>query len=69
MIKTKITEITEKYNDNGKLVEKITREEITEDDTKYMRGTSYNPETIPKDWWKEITCLKEGDFYANSTVR
>lgn len=32
MIKTKITETTEKYDKDGKLVEKITREEIKEDD-------------------------------------
>lgn len=35
MVKTKITETTEKYDENGKLVEKITREETTEDDTVY----------------------------------
>lgn len=33
MVKTKITEITEKYDKDGKLVEKITREESTEGDT------------------------------------
>lgn len=32
MIKTKIIETTEKYDSNGKLIEKITREETTEDD-------------------------------------
>ncbi len=32
MIKTKIIETTEKYDKDGKLVEKITREETTEDD-------------------------------------
>lgn len=36
MIKTKIIETTEKYDKDGKLVEKITREEITEDaETRY----------------------------------
>lgn len=34
MIKTKIIETTEKYDKDGKLVEKITREETTEDDKK-----------------------------------
>lgn len=33
MVKTKIVETTEKYDENGNLVEKITREETTEDDT------------------------------------
>lgn len=32
MVKTKITETTEKYDKDGKLVEKITREEVREDD-------------------------------------
>lgn len=31
MVKTKIIETTEKYDKDGKLVEKITREETTED--------------------------------------
>ena len=35
MVKTKIVETTEKYDENGKLVEKITREETSEDDTIY----------------------------------
>lgn len=35
MTKTKIVETTEKYDENGKLVEKITREETTDDDTVY----------------------------------
>lgn len=35
MVKTKITETTEKYDKDGKLVEKITREEESEDDTIY----------------------------------
>ena len=30
MIKTKIVETTEKYNENGNLIEKIIREETTE---------------------------------------
>lgn len=36
MVKTKITETTEKYDKDGKLVEKITREETSEDDTSYV---------------------------------
>lgn len=34
-VKTKITETTERYDKDGKLVEKITREEESEDDTVY----------------------------------
>lgn len=34
MVKTKIIETTEKYDKDGKLVEKITREENSEDDEK-----------------------------------
>lgn len=35
MVKTKIAETTERYDKDGKLVEKITREEESEDDTVY----------------------------------
>lgn len=35
MVKTKIIETTEKYDKDGKLVEKITREETSEDNTDY----------------------------------
>lgn len=38
MVKTEIIETTEKYDKDGKLVEKITREETTEDDTIYIPG-------------------------------
>lgn len=41
MIKTKIIETTEKYDKDGKLVEKITREETSEDDTIYESGLIY----------------------------
>lgn len=41
MVKTKIIETTEKYDKDGKLVEKITREETTEDDTVYESGAAY----------------------------
>lgn len=50
MVKTKIVETTKKYNENGKLVEKITREETIEDDIKYTGITSYDPKTNPKGW-------------------
>ena len=47
MIKTHIVETTEKYNTEGKLIEKITREETTEDDeTRYPVTTTpyvYHP--------------------------
>ena len=35
MIKTKIIETTEKYDKDGKLVEKVTKEETLEDETHY----------------------------------
>lgn len=43
MVKTKIIETTEKYDKDGKLVEKITREETSEDDTVYESGAIYYP--------------------------
>lgn len=58
MVKTKIVETTENYDEAGRLVEKITREETTEDDTKYY--PSYN--TSPVIWkqrdnlWKAEPC-------------
>lgn len=42
MVKTKITETTEKYDKDGKLVEKITREETSEDNTDYMPSKNTN---------------------------
>ncbi len=35
MVKTKIKEITKKYDKDGKLIEKITRKETTKDDADY----------------------------------
>ena len=66
MIKTHIVETTERYDTEGKLIEKITREETTEDDeTRFPTTTppvittpyvyhpiSTTPFTVPK----EVTC-------------
>lgn len=48
MIKTKIIETIEKYDKDGKLVEKVTREETSEDDTDYVteQGTSFTRKNI-----------------------
>lgn len=48
MVKTKITEITEKYDKDGKLVEKITREETSEDDTAYESDSIIYPQEPTK---------------------
>lgn len=58
MIRITITETTEKYDKDGKLVEKITREETTEDDeTRFPVITSpyepYNPNQV---WWNQPCC-------------
>lgn len=45
MVKTKIVETTEKYDENGRLVEKITREETSEDNEVYC--PSYTPLVTP----------------------
>lgn len=42
MVKTTIKETTEKYDGDGRLIEKITREETSEDDTDY-----YPSYTVP----------------------
>ena len=51
MVKTKIVETTEKYDKDGKLVERITREETTEDDETRFPATPllyepYNPNPV-----------------------
>lgn len=48
MVKTKIIETTEKYDKDGKLVEKVTREETSEDNTDYVteQGTSFTRKNI-----------------------
>lgn len=48
MVKTKIIETTEKYDKDGKLVEKITREETSEDDTVYESGSIAYPQETTK---------------------
>lgn len=63
MVKTKVVETTEKFDENGKLVEKITREETTEDDTVYYPSYTapatplpyINPDTGKK-WEPYCTC-------------
>lgn len=47
MTKSKIIETTEKYDKDGKLVEKITREETTEDDETRL----YTAPIIPSNPW------------------
>lgn len=44
MVKTKIVETTEKFDKDGNVVEKIMREETTEDDTDYTPVQCYMPE-------------------------
>ena len=47
MIKTMIKETTKKYDKDGKLLEKITREETTQDDTDYSpKYTTHNYATL-----------------------
>lgn len=47
MVKTKIIETTEKYDKDGKLVEKVTREETSEDDESRSYGTLTTPWNMP----------------------
>lgn len=58
MIRTTITETTEKYDKDGKLIEKITREETTEDDeTRFPVSVPpyepYNPNQV---WYSQPYC-------------
>lgn len=73
MVKTKIIETTEKYDKDGKLVEKITREETSEDDTVYESGAIYYPQE-PKNSCCECKCelkaedvIKAMENYRNKT--
>lgn len=55
MIKTKISETTEKYDKDGKLVERITREETIEDDIDY--NAPIQGESVTSNWyeaWKPL---------------
>lgn len=47
MIKTKTTETTEKYDKDGKLVERVIREETSEDDETRSYITPTNPWAAP----------------------
>lgn len=59
MIKTKIIETTEKYDENGTLIEKITREETTEDDE--TRYPVVVPSVPNKPWepYCNVTCTSK----------
>lgn len=50
MVKTKIVETTEKYDKDGKLVEKVTREETTEDDTAYTPSIPWTAQ-LTQPWY------------------
>jgi len=54
MVKTKIIETTEKYDKDGKLVEKFTREENTEDNTDYTGNKDMEVEDLCDYMLKEM---------------
>lgn len=74
MVRTKIIETTEKFDKDGNLIERVTREETSDDDTIYYPNIEpvaptkiaeikpewiYKPEWIP--WWlyqPKCTCIK-----------
>ena len=66
MVKTKIIETTEKYDKDGKLVEKITREETTEDDESrsYITTTPWiTPITVPYyETTRRNSAVQKGEF-------
>lgn len=55
MIKTKIVETTEEFNENGKVIKRITRTETIEDDTIY-----YSPNGTISDHGE--SSIKEGEL-------
>lgn len=58
MIKTKTTETTEKYDKDGKLIERIVREETSEDNETRSYITPTNPWAAPV----PIPCLERNNF-------
>ena len=50
MIKRKIVETTEKFDEEGRLIEKVTREEHIDDDAPDKSKWIYRPEWTP--WWQ-----------------
>lgn len=67
MVKTKIIETTEKYDKDGKLIEKITREETSEDDESrnYITTTPWiTPNTVPccETIGKSNATIQKGEF-------
>ena len=71
MIKTKIVETTEKYDENGKIVERIIREETTEDDetrypVQYIPPFYNTPNIIPP---TEITCNTNHPYTINCSSK
>lgn len=67
MVKTTIKEVTEKFDKNGTLIERLTREEFVEDDencgvvninspTTTTPATPYTPATPIKPWYAEPYC-------------
>lgn len=63
MVKTKIVETTEKYDENGNLVEKITREETTEDDTLHL---SNSPSITPLPYVRPYNPNEKWEPYCTS---
>ena len=69
MVKTTIKEITEKFDKNGTLIERLTREEFIEDDEKGLEYISTNPNlskdsiTIPFTpcWYEEPYCITKSE--------
>lgn len=66
MIKTKIIETTEKYDEDGKLVEKITREETTEDNEERYPSITTTPLTVPYNYGPVTYCNSQG---TNAVVK
>ena len=59
MVKTTIKEVTEKFDKNGTLIERLTREEFIEDDEKGLEYISTNPISTP--WYEEPYCITKSE--------
>ena len=80
MVKTTIKEITEKFDKNGTLIERLTREEFIEDDEAGLKYISTNPNLTtehittqvldfkPIDSINDISTAKEAIKYSDKST-
>lgn len=80
MVKTTIKEVTEKFDKNGTLIERLTREEFVEDDensgvsnrtspTTATPATPYTPATPINPWYAEPYCSTKSETIPEGATK